>query len=303
MNGRFLTCRARKSFLLVVTYSFIGVRNKSDRPSVKLDVFLLITIFTYTLKDDSMQNKPPLLIFPDKAALSQAMAAQFAMLAYKAVQKRGRFIVCLSGGSTPAMAYRLLAQSGYHYLPWTEMIFFWGDERCVHPNDPESNFSQANQALLRHVPVTTRNVQRIPGELPPFDGAEAYKNALLSYAAPGLAWPRFDLPLLGLGTDGHVASIFANGAASYTARDPVIPIRAEYQDRPAWRVTLTLPVFNSARQILFLVAGADKANALAMTLNGTDLSSNLPARAVQPDSGDVLWLVDEAAATKLSTGA
>ncbi len=246
-----------------------------------------------------MKHSPALIIFKDKPALSQAVAAQFALLAWNAIHKRGRFLVCLSGGTTPAMAYHLLAQSGYRYLPWAKTAFFWGDERCVPPDNPESNFGQANQAMLRHVPVRVENINRIPGELPPDAGAKAYAKLLQQSAEPGLAWPRFDLVLLGLGTDGHVASIFPNSAASYSSNDPAMPVKAEYRGRPAWRITLTAPVFNSARQILFLVVGKDKADALSTALGETNRSADFPARAIQPKSGQVIWLADEAAAKHL----
>lgn len=235
-----------------------------------------------------------LQIFADPAAMSQYAADLFARLTRTAIRERGLFQVSLSGGGTPMALYRILARES---LPWDQMRFFWGDERCVPPTDAESCYHQAQSVWLAYKPVLSKHVFRIPGELGPDAAASAYA-AQLADAAPGKqAWPNFDLALLGLGGDGHTASLFPGSPE--TQGIATVAVTAHYQDRPANRVSLTPDVFNSARNIAFLAVGKEKATALRDTLCGERTPALLPAQRIQPENGTIWWLVDEAAASLL----
>jgi len=244
----------------------------------------------------TMSAPPEVQVFSDRLALARAAAEEFARQSQKAVSQRGRFLVCLAGGSTPLETYRLLANPPYSIeLPWKQMVFLWGDERMVPPDDPESNYGQAQQALLQHVPVRPEQVWRIHGEMPADQAVASYVALLRQVAAPGQAWPRFDLALLGLGADGHIASLFPRQSGALEAGKPVIAVLAEYANRPTQRLTLTPAVFNDARRVLFLVAGAEKAVALAASLDPASDPLHWPARRIDPPHGQAVWLVDAAA--------
>lgn len=239
-----------------------------------------------------------LRIFEDMGALSAAAADIFVRAAAQAIDARGRFLAALSGGSAPTGLYRLLARAPLRdRVDWGKTFVFWGDERCVPPDDEGSNYRQAHQALLAHVPVPGENILRIRGELQPETASDAYTQSLKRYAAPGLDWPRFDLALLGMGADGHTASLFPGSPLEVAA--PVLPVSADYQGRPAQRVTLTPPVFNSARLVVFLVSGENKAAVLKHVLSDTLTPEQYPAQRIQPTDGQLIWLVDEAAGSHL----
>jgi 6-phosphogluconolactonase len=240
-----------------------------------------------------MSARPEVQVFSDRLALAWAAAEEFARQSKIAVSQRGRFVVCLAGGSTPLETYRLLASPPYSIeLPWKRMVFLWGDERMVPPDDPESNYGQAQQALLQHVPVHPEQVRRIHGEIAADQAIADYVAQLRQFAAPRQAWPRFDLVLLGLGADGHIASLFPKQSGVIEAGTPVVAVRAEYASRPALRLTLTPAVFNDARRVLFLVAGAEKAAALSASLDPASEPFLWPARRIDPPHGQVVWLVD-----------
>lgn len=242
--------------------------------------------------------KADVRIFKDSDALSLAAAGIFVEAARQAIAARGRFLVALSGGSTPSGLYRLLAEEPHRkQIVWEKTFVFWGDERCVPPDDPGSNYRQAYETLLQHVSTPDQNVQRIRAELEPDEASVGYAQTLKRFAAAGLDWPRFDLVLLGMGADGHTASLFPGSPVDPPA--PILPVTADYQGRPALRITLTPKVFNNARLALFLVTGADKANTLSRVLNGTDNPEKYPAQRIQPAEGHVGWLVDDAAAQRL----
>jgi 6-phosphogluconolactonase len=211
------------------------------------------------------------------------------------VQARDRFTVALAGGSTPRALYRLLADDKGPYrtrVPWESTHVFFGDERMVPPDDPESNARMAFEALLRHVPVPEEQVHRIRGENPdPERAAEEYEEMLRStFRLAGRERPRFDLVLLGLGADGHTASLFPGDRALEERDRLVVPSTAPVPPRS--RVTLTLPVLNNASSVLFLVSGATKAPAVQRVRRG----ENLPAARVRPENGALLWLCDRPAA-------
>ena len=238
--------------------------------------------------------KPTVRIFKDADELSRAAADLFVTLAVQSIRERGRFLVALSGGSTPMALYRLLAREP---IDWTRIHVFWGDERLVPPEDAENSYGQAREALLKHIPIPTENIHRVASELDPVAAARDYASILREFAAPPLDWPRFDLVLLGLGEDGHTASLFPGSPVDAT--EPVIAVTAQYQGRPARRVTLTPPVFNAARQVIFLVTGANKAVTLKGVFSDYNSSEQIPAKRIQPADGQVTWLVDKAAGKEI----
>ncbi len=241
---------------------------------------------------------PKIQIYKDLQALSIAAAELFVNLAVQAITLRGLFLTALSGGGTPKPLYELLAQPPTRsQIDWSKVHIFWGDERCVPITDPGNNYFQTKQSLLDHVPLPEGNIHRIASELRPEDAAIDYTKILEKFAKSPSAWPRFDLVLLGIGDDGHTASLFPGSQLEVTTS--AIAVIANYQDRPAGRVSLTPLVFNAARCVVFLAAGRSKAETLANILNGEYHPLLLPAQRIRPTDGEVIWLVDEEAAFKL----
>ena len=235
-------------------------------------------------------------ILKTAAELFEAAAADFAARATGAVQASGRFTVALSGGSTPRTLYSLLATKPN--IPWDKICFFWGDERHVPPDHPESNYRMANEALLSKVPVRPENIFRIHAE--ENDAAAAamqYEQALRDsfHLSPG-QFPRFDLILLGTGPDGHTASLFPGTAA---LNEPQRLVVANWVPKfNTHRITFTFPVLNAAACVMFLASGPDKAAILREILENP--AADLPSQRVQPTNGALIWLVDRAAAGALS---
>ncbi len=228
-------------------------------------------------------------ILPDAAALAQEAAKRFLALAEAAVAERGRFAVALSGGSTPGALYRLLASPPYSSrLPWSRSHLFWGDERCVPPDDPGSSYRLVAETLLAGAPVPLGGIHRMTGEWEPERAAQDYERTLRAFF--GAELPRFDLVLLGLGKDGHTASLFPGAPALGETERWCVPAVAQYENRPAHRLTLTLPVLNAARNILFLVSGAEKAAIVRTVLENP--AAQLPAQHIQPTAGELTWLLD-----------
>jgi 6-phosphogluconolactonase len=240
------------------------------------------------------------IVVPDPAALAAKAAERFAAAAQEAATSRGRFGVALSGGSTPKALFRLLASEPYQgRIPWSQTHIFWGDERGVPPDDPGSNYHLAHETLLAHIPIPPENIHRIRGELEPEAAARAYDRELQDvYCGPR---PRFDLVLLGLGHDGHTAALFPGSPALHETAQLAVAVQAEYEGRPAQRVTLTLPAIRTARQVLFLVAGADKSEIARAVLEGS--GRQFPAQMVSPTAGRLVWLLDAAAASQLASRA
>ena len=242
--------------------------------------------------------KPDVRVFDDLRALSAAAASVFIESAGQSVTREGRCLVALSGGSTPTSLYELLAQAPYAaQVDWPRLHVFWGDERCVPPEDSESNYRQAGDALLRRVPIPAENIHRVMGEAEPAQAAVAYALTLKAFASPRLDWPLFDLVLLGMGEDGHTASLFPGSEVEVSA--PTAAVTAQYRGRPANRVTLTPVVFNAARCALFLVSGERKSEAVANVLNGNYQPERLPAQRIRPADGELIWMLDRAAASRL----
>lgn len=231
-------------------------------------------------------------VFPSAAALAEGVAELFALRASDAVEARGRFRVALAGGTTPLAAYRRLASAPWAELvPWGAVEVFFGDERCVGECDPERNDAAAREALLLKVPVPPENVHPIPSLAR--DAAERYESLLrarLDAPSPGV--PVLDLVLLGLGEDGHTASLFPGHAALRETERLVARVDGAPKP-PSSRVTLTFPLLNAARAVAFVVSGAAKKEALARVLAG---DRALPAACVDPASGERLFFLDRAAA-------
>lgn len=223
--------------------------------------------------------------------LAREAAQRFAAAAARSVQSRGAFAVALSGGSTPRAAYQALASPPFAgAIPWQSLHVFWSDERCVPPDHPDSNYHMARLALLNAVPLPPANVHRIPGELPPEEAARRYEADLAARDRP------LDLVLLGLGADGHTASLFPAAPTPFAGRLAL----AVYADHlHSWRVTLTPAAINAAGRVLFLVEGAEKAEAVAATLHGRPDPARWPAQGITGARGEADWLVDEAAAALL----
>ena len=242
---------------------------------------------------------PEIRIFEDNEALSFAAADIFARAARQAISVRGRFLTALSGGGTPLGMYRLLAAEPFRSeMEWDKTHIFWGDERCVPPDDPGSNYPQAQETLLALVPIPPDNIHRIKGELTPQVASDDYTQLLIQFAEADRDWPRFDFILLGMGEDGHTASLFPGSPVDVDAS--VLPVTAHYQDRPANRVTLTPPVINDAHLVVFLTTGAAKAVTLSRVLSDKKNDIKLPAQRIQPHDGKLVWLVDKGAASQLT---
>jgi 6-phosphogluconolactonase len=234
------------------------------------------------------------LVVPSREALGRRGAELFAESSRHAIAERGVFRAALSGGSTPRRLYELLGSEEYiGRVDWNKVELFWGDERCVPPQDEQSNFRMADAALLHKIPAA---VHRISGELSPEAAARQYEDDM--HHAFGLKssgeLPRFDLVLLGMGEDGHTASLFPGSEALDERARLAVPVTGREQAR----VTLTLPVLNNAIRTLFLVTGEAKAAVVRDILEG-DNPRGYPAGMVSPHDGEVTWLLDRAAASML----
>lgn len=239
-------------------------------------------------------------IFKDLEALSHEAANIFIEQAAKAIEERGRFLVALNGGSTPNRLFQLLATDHRGKVDWSKVHVFWGDERCVPPEDPGSSYGQARGALFVHVPIPETNIHRVIGEHEPATASKEYADTLKEFADAPFDFPRFDLVYLGMGEDGHTASLFPGSPVDVT--EPTLPVTAQYQDRPANRVTITQLVFNQAHMVTFMATGNKKANTLAQVLSDRYNPELLPAQRIEPKHGKLIWLVDKDAAVNLPKG-
>lgn len=240
--------------------------------------------------------KPRLLIYPNKTELVNAAAEMIVSTIAEAIHARGVCALALSGGSTPREVYEKLAQEDFRdRIDWHRVHWFWGDERMVAPEQEESNYRMTHEALLAHVPVPANNVHRIQGELAPQQAAAEYRAALASFFQQ--KEKRFDLILLGLGEDGHTASLFPETTALHEATHDVTEVFVPKFGK--WRVTLTLPIINRARKVAFLVAGKSKAEITAGVLGLQQPNLKWPASLIQPDAGELHWLLDAEAAMRL----
>lgn len=248
-------------------------------------------------------NQTKIETFAGADDLSKRAAAIFVEAARNAINARGVFSVALSGGSTPRKLYELLSDANQPFcaqIAWQKAHFFFGDERHVLPGDKDSNFKMANEALFARVAeLPEENVHRVLTETDAADAANLYEDELRRFfQSETVEFPRFDLILLGLGADGHTASLFPNTAAlDENARFFVENFVEKFG---AYRLTLTFPVINNARRVLFLASGAEKARVLREILQPETREIKFPAQRVNLVDGDLLWLIDEAAASNLA---
>lgn len=233
--------------------------------------------------------KGELQVYPDLTALARAAATYFVDAAQSAINLNRRFSVALSGGETPRPMYRLLTTPEFAgRIDWKHIHLFWSDERCVPPNHPDSNYRVAWETFIDHVPISMDNIHRVLGEHDPIIAAETYEQELKDHFKSAL--PRFDLILLGLGEEGHTASIFPGSTAATESTRLVVA--AQHPRTNDWRVTLTLPTINAAANVVFLVTGPAKANALRIARSGLSAPAEFPASAVDPTDGRLVWLTD-----------
>jgi 6-phosphogluconolactonase len=240
-------------------------------------------------------------VAPNATALARRAAEFFVVEAEKAVAARGVARIAISGGSTPKAAFRALAEQGEEWrarMPWAKLDLWWVDERCVPPDNTDSNFRMTREALLDHVPLKPEQIHRIEGELEPDDAAAKYETELKnSFGLKGAEVPRFDVVQLGLGPDGHTASLFPHtDALNITDR----LVAANYvEEKDMWRVTLTRPIINKGRQVFFLIEGPEKAMILNEVLQGPRDPERLPSQFIAPVDGILTLLLDQAAAALL----
>jgi 6-phosphogluconolactonase len=246
-----------------------------------------------------MMSGRRLVILEDASAACVRAAEEMTHLAGESICSRGQFAICLAGGSTPKSAYELLATRFHLSVDWKEVQFFWGDERCVAPDDDASNFGMAKRAMLSKLEIRPDQIHRIRGEDEPEAAARAYEEDLREFFSLGdNEFPRFDLILLGLGANGHTASLFPRSNAIHETRR--MAVATEVDDPIRHRVSLTFPAINNAARIIFLVCGTEKAAAVRDVLEGPKDPDRLPAQAIEPIDGEVIWILDRKAAALLS---
>jgi 6-phosphogluconolactonase len=244
-------------------------------------------------------TEPAVIICRDSDDLARTSAKQFISLARGAVTSSGRFTVALSGGSTPRVLYSLFASPAFKArIDWRRIHFFWGDERCVPPDHSESNYRMVHEALLSKIEIPSENIHRMAGEKEPQLAASEYEDELRrTFQLTHGQVPRFELILLGLGEDGHTASLFPGSAALDDTNHLVAT--AYVEKLKAHRLTLTLPVINAASQVSFLVSGASKSAIVQEILGASSARPDYPAAKVAPANGSLTWFIDTAAAAGL----
>jgi len=236
-------------------------------------------------------------VFNDFEALSRGAAEMFVNLADDAIKSNGRFSVALSGGNTPHRLYEILSTNSFlEKIQWENVHVFWGDERCVPKDDPRSNFLMARRTLLDRVPIPENQIHPIHGNLPAAKAAILYETELRNFF--GILQPAFDLILLGLGANAHTASLFPHTTVLEERERWVSETFVAEQSM--YRITLTVPLINKAKGVIFLVSGAKKASALQNVIEGAYHPREYPAQLIQPNEGHPIWLVDKAAAHKLT---
>lgn len=241
-------------------------------------------------------------VFDEQDALSRATAELFVEEIQAAVRARGKARIAISGGGSPRPVFALLADPNEPYraaVPWDKLWVFWVDERCVPPESPDSNYGVARALLLDKVPLPPERVIRIEGELQPEEAAARYESAIRGhFRLEGAEVPIFDVVQLGMGDDGHTASLFPHTEALHELGRIAVANHVPQQAQ-SWRVTLTWPVINAAREVFFLIDGAKKADPVGRVLTGAYDPETLPSQLIQPQNGRLLFLLDRAAAANL----
>lgn len=246
------------------------------------------------------KKKVHVQVLSDLEKISHKAAEMFVKVSRSCIASQGKFSAALSGGSTPRRLYTLLSSDRYrNEVHWPSVHFFWADERCVSKEHEESNFKTAFDTLLSKVPIPDENIHRIRGEEDPESGAGDYEEDVRQFfGMSGL--PMFDLVILGMGEDGHTASLFPGSKSLEEAIRLAVPVYLEKPNRN--RITLTLPVLNNAAQIIFLVAGRSKAAVLSEILGVRHQKDQYPAGRIDPTRGPLIWLIDREASWKLKRG-
>lgn len=236
--------------------------------------------------------------FPSVPSLNQAVAELIMTIAGNAIAERGRFVISLSGGQTPRHLYSLLADPDFrNRIDWKNTFVFWGDERCVPVEDDRNNAYEAKKILLTKVDIPVSNIHALPVELPPDEAAIQYEKTLRDFF--GDQPLQFDLILLGLGTNGHTASLFPG---LQLLNEQAAGIRAEYvEEVNMYRISMTANLINQARNIVFLVSGEEKALVVKEIVTGTGKADQYPARLIKPIQGELYWFLDKAAASLLQS--
>lgn len=243
------------------------------------------------------RHTPDLRVGADAEEVARAVAERFAELARASVAERGTFSVALAGGTTPKRVFELLAGEDFRArVPWESVHVFFGDERCVPPDHADSNYRMAHEALLSKVPIPERNIHRMRGVGDAAANASLYEDEMRAFFGDA-EWPRLDLVMLGMGDDGHTASLFPGTTALEEQRAWAVVNWVEKLD--AWRITLSAPAINHARRVFFVVTGAGKAARLAEVLKGERDPTRLPSQLIEPEDGALEWFVDKAAAASL----
>jgi 6-phosphogluconolactonase len=241
-------------------------------------------------------------VMPDAKALAVRAAEQFTQAAERAVAERGLARIAVSGGSTPKATFQLLADPNQPWrkrMPWDKLELFWVDERCVPPDHPDSNYRMTREALLDQVPLAPDHVHRMEGELDPHVAASRYESLLRNaFRLEGAESPRFDLVQLGMGPDGHTASLFPHTAAINEMGRLVVANHVP-QQKDSWRITLTWPVINQSSSVFFLIGGSDKAQRVKEVFTGPNEPERLPSQLIWPSSGILTLILDQAAAALL----
>ena len=238
-------------------------------------------------------------IFPDTNTLSQQAAQYIVRLASEAIVTRGRFTIALSGGSTPKILYGLLGTEPYRgQINWASVEIFWSDERCVPPDSADSNYALAQEVLLSKIPIPANQVHRMPTDQPDREAASREYTSEMQRTFGTNGIPSFDLLQLGMGPEGHTASLFPHQESLHEQQRLVIPVIVPKPPPP--RLTFTPPLLNAARHVLFLVTGSEKAEAIQAVLEGPDQPEEYPAQIVRPPNGEVVWMLDTGAAAKLT---
>lgn len=246
-------------------------------------------------------QEPEVNVSRDLEDLSEKTAEFVIRSVMDLLKRQERVSVALSGGATPIKLYQRLAiRSIQQGIPWNRVHLFWGDERCVPPDDPDSNYRMGYSTLISQVPIPKKNVYRMPGEKGPEAAAEEYEKTLRAFFGASEEWPRFDLALLGVGADGHAASLFPGSPALKEQKRWVV---APYVEKlKVHRLTLTPPVFNHAALVLFLISGREKAPIVRALLSSVPLQIFFPAQMIRPVQGRRLFFLDPSAASLLDRG-
>ncbi len=238
-------------------------------------------------------------IYPDTNVLSHEAARYIVQVAQESIVTHGRFTIALSGGNTPKKLYGLLGSEPYtSQIDWNLVEIFWSDERCVPPDSPDSNYHMAQEVLLSKVPIPASQIHRVPADKPDRDAASLEYTQEMQRVFGTSPIPSFDLIQLGMGPEAHTASLFPHQASLHEQQRLVMPVSVPKPPPP--RLTFTPPLLNAATRVLFLVTGADKAEAVQAVLEGDRQPDEYPAQIVQPPRGEVVWMLDTPAAARLS---